>query len=674
MHPKVPSNFYVTVVSLIGLAALVVSLARLSGELTNASFWVLSLLVLFSEIFPVKIERTTGSIEEITTATTFSFALLLLLSTPAAVVAQGAASLADDVLRRKPGRKTLFNVAQYSLAMVAAGGVFEALTDRVDEIQDIDTQYLFAILISAAVFFLVNNALTDAAIALEEKRRLSTAFSTNLGFQAFTDAVLLGLAPIAALAATINVVLVLLLVLPIIAVARGANSSLRNAKLAQEMQHLATHDPLTELPNRSLFLADLETAVSRLPSGSMVAVLLMDLDRFKEINDTLGHHNGDVLLQQVGVRLREEIAPEIVVAHMGGDEFALLVEPWSLTHAVSVAEHVLECFEPPFVLGELPVEVGVSIGMALCPEHGTNPNALVQRADVAMYQAKAARTGFTVYEPEHDPYSVAALSLVPELRKATETGNLILHYQPKVALANGDVLGVEALLRWKHARLGLIGPDRFIPVAERTGLIKQITLVVLDESMRQAQEWNRNGINLNLAINLSAYSLHDPTLTNDIGRALAKWGVPAESVELEITESALMADPVRAAATLRELTDMGLQIAIDDFGTGYSSLSRLRELPVSTIKIDKSFTLGLPYSDDDTAIVRSTIDLAHNLGLAAVAEGVESETVWERLVELGCDFAQGDYVSRPIPEHSLGPWLRGHTVEAGRHRGRNRGF
>ena len=674
MGQKESSNLYVTVVSVLGLGALLVQVVRLSDEPTRASFWILAILVVFSEIFPIRIQRTSGSVEEITTATTFSFALLLLLSTPAAVIAQSAASLTDDVLRRKPGRKTFFNIAQYTLAMISAGIVFEALTDRAATTREIDTMYLMSILISAALFFLVNNALTDTAIAFEERRPLSSAFSTNLGFQAFTDAVLLGLAPIAALTAQINIALVPLLVLPIVAVARGANSSLKNAKLARDMHHLATHDPLTQLPNRSLFLSRVEEAVDRLGPGSMVAVLLMDLDRFKEINDTLGHHNGDNLLQQVGVRLRQEIAPEFTIAHMGGDEFAILVEPKSLTHAVSVAEHVLRCFEPPFVVGELPVEASVSIGMALCPEHGTNPNALVQRADVAMYQAKGARTGFAVYEPEHDPYSVAALSLVPELRQATESGNLVLHYQPKVALDSGHVLGVEALLRWNHARLGLIGPDRFIPVAERTGLIKQLTLFVLDESMRQAEEWSRNGIDLDLAINLSAYSLHDPTLTNDIERALTRWGVPAESVELEITESALMADPVRAAATLRELTDMGLQIAIDDFGTGYSSLSRLRELPVTTIKIDKSFTLGLPRSDDDMAIVRSTIDLAHNLGLAAVAEGVESENVWRRLVELGCDFAQGDYVSRPITGDALASWVRGRTVEAARYRGRSQGF
>jgi len=668
------SNLYVGVVSFLGLAALFTQFASLSDEATHASFWVLGTLVVLSETFPLRIQRPGGSVEEITTATTFSFALLLLISIPAAVVAQAVASLTDDVIRKKPGRKTIFNISQYTLAMVAAGSAFEALTDRAATIRDIDTIYLFAVLISAALFFLVNNALTDSAIAFEERRPLAAALATNLGFQAFTDAVLLGLAPIAVITAKINIALVLLLVLPIVAVARGANSSLRNARLAQEMHHLATHDPLTGLPNRSAFLGRLESAVRHLPPGSMVAILLMDLDRFKEINDTLGHHNGDNLLRQVGTRLREEIPRTFTVAHMGGDEFAIVVEAESLTHAISVAEHVLRCFEPPFALGDMPVEAGVSIGMALCPEHGTNPNALVQRADVAMYQAKEARTGFNIYKPEQDPYSVAALSMVPELRQAIESGNLLIHYQPKVALANGHVLGVEALLRWNHARLGLIGPDRFIPVAERTGLIKQMTLFVLDESIRQIQEWSRTGIDLNLAVNLSAYSLHDPTLTDDIEQALARWRVPAASVELEITESALMADPLRAAATLRELTDMGLQIAIDDFGTGYSSLSRLRDLPVSTIKIDRSFTLGLLRSDDDMTIVRSTIDLAHNLGLSAVAEGVESENVWRRLAALGCDFAQGNYVSRPVSADALTIWVRGRTVDAVPNPGRTRGI
>ena len=669
MRKKGSSHLYVTVVSFLGLTLFLIQIVRLSDEFTRPAFWMLGSLVIVSEVFPIRLQRAGGAVEEITTASTFSFALLLLLGIPAAVVAQGAASLADDAVRRKPGRKTLFNIAQYSLAMVSAGIVLEALSDS-DGLRQVSTPYLLSFLVAAAVFFLVNNALIDIAIAMEEGRPLHSAFLANLGFQAFTDAVLLALAPIAALTARINIVLIPLLLLPIVAVARGASSSLKSAQLAREMQHLATHDPLTELPNRSLFLSRLTEAVDRVSPGAMVAVLLMDLDRFKEINDTLGHHNGDILLQQVGVRLREEVAPDITVAYMGGDEFALLVEPDSLSHAVSVAEQVLLCFEPPFVLGELPVEAGVSIGMALCPEHGTNPNSLVQRADVAMYRAKRDRTGFAVYEPEQDPYSVAALSLVPELRQATESGDLVLHYQPKVALKTGHVVGVEALLRWNHARLGLVEPDRFIPVAERTGLIKQMTLFVLDESMRQAQAWRRIGIDLDLAVNLSAYSLHDPTLTNDIDEALGKWKAPAESVELEITESALMADPVRAAATLRELTDMGLKIAIDDFGTGYSSLSRLRELPVSTIKIDKSFTIGLPRSDDDMAIVRSTIDLAHNLGLAAVAEGVENATVWQRLVELGCDFAQGHHVSRPLSGDTMASWLEGRTVHAVRHGGR----
>lgn len=677
---KRPLHLYVAFVVTLGLTAFLVQFVRLSDELSQPAFWMLAAFVVLSEVFPIRVQRASGAVEEITTSTTFSFALLLLLGMAAAVVVQGTASLADDALRRKPSWKFLFNIAQYSVALTAAGMVFEAVAGGPDSPPLVDSSNLVSILIAAGVFFIVNNALIDIAIALEEGRPVLSAFLTNLGFQAFTDAVLLGLAPIAAVTADTHVALVPLLVLPIVAVARGASSSLRNARLAdelgrqaREMRHQATHDTLTQLPNRSLFLDKLTHAVERDGAGTMVAVLLMDLDRFKEINDTLGHHNGDVLLQQVGARLCEEVGSNITVARMGGDEFALLVQPDSLSQAVSVAERVMDCFQRPFVLNDLPVEAAVSIGMAFYPEHGTNANVLVQRADVAMYHAKGARTGFAVYVPEDDPYSLARLSLVPELREAVKTGELTLHYQPKVALQTGHVHGVEALLRWKHPRLGSVGPDRFIPLAERTGLIKQITLFVLDESMRQAHEWRNDGIEIDVAINLSAYSLHDLTLTNDIGYMLTKWKVPAGSVELEITESALMSDPVRAAATLHELTDMGLKVAIDDFGTGYSSLSRLRELPVSTIKIDKSFTLGLPRSEDDAAIVRSTIDLAHNLGLAAVAEGVESETVWRRLLELGCDFVQGNHVSRPLPAEVLTAWIRNRIVDFERRAGGSRG-
>lgn len=676
MSKRGPIRLYVTLVSAFGLVVFAIEVARLSGELREPAFWTLAVLVMLSEVFPLRVPRAGGAVEEITISTTFSFALLLVFGAPAAVVSQGVASLTDDVIRKKPAWKCLFNLAQYSAALLASGAVLEAIAGSDDRPLSVDSTYLVAIFVAACVFFVINNGLIDVAIALEEKLPIRSAFSTNAGFQAFTDAVLLGLAPIAALTAERNVALVPLLVLPILAVARGASSSLKNAQLAgelgkkaDELRHQITHDNLTQLPNRSLFLEDLARAVEVAGPDSMVAVLLMDIDRFKEINDTLGHHNGDVLLQQVSGRLREEVDRDITVARMGGDEFALLVNTTNLTRPVSVAERVLECFQRPFVLNELPVEAAVSIGIALFPEHATNPPQLVQRADVATYQAKGAGAGFSVYSPEQDPYNVARLSLVPELRKAVEAGQLTLVYQPKVVLPTGDVHGVEALLRWNHPRLGSVPPDNFIPLAERTGLIKLVTLFVLDESLRQTQAWRKDGIYLELSVNLSAYSLRDPTLSSDIEYLLAKWEVPADSVELEITESALMSDPVPAIDTVRELTGMGLRVAIDDFGTGYSSLSRLRELPVSTIKIDRSFTLGLPQNEDDAAIVRSTIDLAHNLGLAAVAEGVENETVWRRLIELGCDFVQGDYLSRPLPAPALDAWVRNRSISSERRSG-----
>jgi diguanylate cyclase (GGDEF)-like protein len=671
-------RLYVVAVSTIGITAFVWQFFNLPKDLGQAGLWILAVLVVLSEVFPIQIPRS-GGVEEFTTSTTFSFALLLVFGAAAAVIAQGAASVTDDVLRRKPGRKTIFNVAQYSIALVAASTVLDALAGDAEQLPVVESTYLISVMISAGVFFLVNNALIDVAIALEEGRPLLSAFSTNLGFHAFTDAVLLGLAPIAAVTAVTNAALIPLLVLPIVAVARGATSSLRNAKLASELQararelhHQATHDFLTRLPNRSLFLERVAVAIEIAQPGKKVAALLMDLDRFKEINDTLGHHNGDILLQQVGARLSEEVDGGILVARMGGDEFAALVEISTEMEAVTVAKRVLGCFDRPFALRDLSVEASVSIGMAIFPEHGADANVLVQRADVAMYHAKESRTGFAVYVPEDDPYSLTLLSLVPELREAVDTGQLKLHYQPKVAMSSGHVQGVEALVRWDHPRLGAVNPDNFIPIAERTGLIKRITLFVLDESIRQNLVWRRDGIELDLAINLSANSLHDLSLPAEIADLLSKWNMPADALELEITESAIMSDPVRAGATLQELTDMGLRVAIDDFGTGYSSLSRLRELPVSTIKIDKSFTLALPGSDDDTAIVRSTIELAHNLGLAAVAEGVETATVWHRLAQLGCDYVQGNYVSHPVPAEMLDEWIRGRAADVEGHLGDRR--
>jgi diguanylate cyclase (GGDEF)-like protein len=382
--------------------------------------------------------------------------------------------------------------------------------------------------------------------------------------------------------------------------------------------------------------------------------MLIDLDHFKEINDTLGHHAGDRLLQEVSERLRASLEEHQMVARLGGDEFGVLI-PDLPTHeeASGVAQQLLAQLREPFSIEGLTLEVDASIGIACAPEHGSAVEQLIQRADIAMYAAKEGGRGHLLFEPQLDRYSPRRLSLAGALRSAIADGEIVLYFQPKAELTTGKIIGVEALARWQHPRLGLIGPSEFVPIAEQTGLIGPLTSHVLEEALRQVRVWSDNGEELSVAVNLSARSFLDSQLAVEIPKLLERTGVEARLLELEITESMLMLDPARAKATLDRLSSIGLSLSVDDFGTGYSSLANLKRLPVDGIKIDKSFVIDMPHDQSDAAIVRSTIDLAHNLGLKVVAEGVESHEAWRRLEELGCDLAQGFHVSRPLPAEAV---------------------
>ena len=384
------------------------------------------------------------------------------------------------------------------------------------------------------------------------------------------------------------------------------------------------------------------------------AVMLIDLDHFKEINDTLGHHAGDRLLEEVARRLETSLGSGDTVARLGGDEFGVLLPSLSsVGDADVVARRLLAGLREPFSIEGLTLEIDASIGIACHPAHGTDVEALIQRADIAMYAAKESGGGHAMFEARLDRFSPRRLSLAGGLRAAIQNGEISLFFQPKAELATGRVIGVEALARWEHPRLGLVGPSEFVPIAEQTGLITPLTSYVLDAALRQLREWHDRGQELTIAVNLSARSFLDAQLAVEIPRLLEKWGVDARHLELEITESMLMLDPGRAQATLERLSRIGLTLSVDDFGTGYSSLANLKRLPVDCIKIDKSFVMDMAIDPSDAAIVRSTVDLAHNLGLRVVAEGVESRETWTRLAELGCDFAQGFYVSRPVPAADL---------------------
>lgn len=429
----------------------------------------------------------------------------------------------------------------------------------------------------------------------------------------------------------------------------------------RENEYQALHDALTDLPNRALFQHRLWETVKRVGhghDGKLVAVLLMDLDHFKEINDTLGHHFGDLLLQQIGPRLSTALREDDLMARLGGDEFGIILPsvPDERT-AVRIAERILEELEQPLSVEGLQLDVSGSIGISLYPLHSDDMETLLRRADVAMYSAKESGGGFEVYNPSLDQHSPSRLTLIGQVRPGLESHEFELYYQPKVRLSDGKIAGVEALIRWHHTERGLVMPDEFIPMVERTVLLRPLTHYVIEEALRQAHLWGRQGFALEVAVNLSPRSLLDVQLPDQVAGLLAQWDVPPERLTMELTESFLMADSGRSTGVLARLSDVGVTLSIDDFGTGYSSLSHLRRLPIREIKIDRSFVMGMREDPGDLMIVGATIDLGRNLGLRVVAEGVEEAETYQRLAEAGCDLAQGYHLSRPMPAVEITKWI-----------------
>ena len=425
------------------------------------------------------------------------------------------------------------------------------------------------------------------------------------------------------------------------------------------IEYQALHDALTDLPNRTLLSDRLRQAVlSARREQRELALIIMDLDHFKEINDTLGHPNGDLILQEVAARVRGVLRDSDTVARLGGDEFAVLLPAADVEDAVHIANKLLGVLDRPFELEGQSFHTGASLGIALYPLHGEDGASLMKRADVAMYEAKRSKTGYAVYDPEKDQHSLRNLSLMGELRGALDAGQLTLYYQPKVNLQTGRVSGVEALVRWSHPEHGLMYPDDFVPLAEQAGMIKTVTLWVLREALEQSREWLQWGIDISVAVNLSARNLQDNTFPVEVSNLLREKHSPLPRLRFEITETAMMVDPERALDILNTLGEMGIRLSIDDFGTGYSSLSYLKQLPVAELKIDKSFVMGMTVDENDAVIVRSTIDLAHNIGLVVVAEGVEDRDTYDMLSDLGCDVVQGYFVSRPMPPGELIRWLQ----------------
>jgi len=428
--------------------------------------------------------------------------------------------------------------------------------------------------------------------------------------------------------------------------------------------HQATHDALTGLPNRTLLNDRAGHALALAErQGGQVAMLLMDLDRFKEINDTLGHHAGDQLLVLVAERLKGTVRASDTVARLGGDEFAVLVEGATQDSAVETADRLTTALRETFQIGGVSLDIEASIGIALSQGEQDDVTGLLQRADIAMYQAKESHRSHALYDAELDVNTPARLTLLGDLRRALQTADqLRLEYQPKISTNTGEVYGVEALLRWDHPVRGPIPPASFIPVVETTGLIDELTFHVLRLALAQQSRWVGQGIELPVAVNISARSLLDPRFPERVEQILAQQGLPARSLILELTETSMMVNPDAAVAILTRLAEQGIRLSIDDFGTGYSSMSYLKRLPVSELKIDRSFVMDLPRNEDNAVLIQSAVDLGHNLGLNVVAEGVEDEATLQRLREMGCDLAQGYHISRPASPEALHAWIQANVL------------
>lgn len=556
--------------------------------------------------------------------------------------------------RQRALDKIAFNLANLSLAAWVGSALYLRLRPA-------DTGFGFGHIAAASVavvaYYLLNVGAISAMVSLHSGRSFAIVMRDSAWFG--PTSILLGLTGaflggihdlLGPVGATMFLVPVLLMRFTLGFYAKRSQATIK------ALDHQARYDALTDLPNRVELQHLLGERLAH-SNEEPFALLMMDLDRFKEINDTFGHHHGDLLLKKIGPRLRDSLREADLIARLGGDEFAVLLSPADAEDAARVAEHLLSALHDPFLVDGQRLDVGASIGIAVAPQDGPDPTTLLRRADVAMYTAKRERTGFARYSPQLDGYSPARLALVGDLRRALDVGELLLHFQPKVDLRSGRVDSAEALVRWRHPQRGLVPPGEFIPLAEHTGLIKPLTRWVLDAALRECRVWLDAGWEVSIAVNASAHDLHESSFPEMLAQLLATHAVPARYLRVEVTEGAMMADFGRAQEILTRVRALGIGVSIDDFGTGYSSLAYLKHLPVDELKIDRSFVRNLATDVGDAAIVQATIALGHALGLSVVAEGAEDVATMNLLASLGCDRVQGYVVSKPLSSAELTRWL-----------------
>jgi diguanylate cyclase (GGDEF)-like protein len=601
----------------------------------------LSLVLVFGELRPIRISHGDGSVDEVTISSSFSLALVMTGPLLIAVLAQAIATLIDDVRQRKDIRRILFNISQYTITLTSSREVYVLVTHR-GLLQDAGVLRPVDIpagILAAGVFFICNHVITTSVVALSLHEDPLRRLPVDLRYHLSTSGVLLALAPVLVVAVDFSWLALPLLLMPIAAVHKSA-------KLAIQREAASLHDSLTGLPNRVMFRQSVSALLQPDPSAPS-ALMLIDLDYFKEINDTLGHHVGDLVITETAVRLQAAVTDSAVVARLGGDEFAVLIPTANLDEIASLSNTILVALSSPFVVEDMRVDMGASIGVSMSPQHGSDVDTLLRRADVALYAAKEERNNVRIYSQADDQNTLRRLALLGDLRDAISDGQVTVRYQPKADSATGEIVGVEALARWEHPLRGMVMPDEFIALAEHSGLMAKLTQRVLDDALENLRIWRTVAPGLTIAVNVSPRQLSDRELPGLIAGALHRAGAPASALTLEVTETGVMGTSARVQAVLRELHELGIKLAIDDFGSGATSLSYLGRLPLYELKIDKQFVLGL---DEPTnhAIVRSTIELGHNLGLRVVAEGVESLESWRTLLRLECDVIQGFYLAKPL--------------------------
>ena len=650
---------FLAAVSAAGLALVSGIVLRGGDEVLSrldATVALFAVAILVAELFPLDVPGHEG---QATFSTTFAFTLLLGHGVETVVLVHVAMVVLADLVRRRELQKLAFNASQYALSWGAAGAVLWLAAPDVatgGALAYLEPAHIPAALAAAGTFFLINVTLASTPPALAGGLSPLACIRVDLVFQTLSTIVLLALVPIVLVVVEYDLALIPLLWIPLVAIALGGRQAVIN-------QHQATHDTLTGLPNRAQMHDRLSSALEQARiDGGLVGMLMMDLDGFKEINDTLGHHHGDQLLRQVAQRLQAQTRASDLVARLGGDEFAVLLpvihDP---EECGGVAQRILEGLEGPMRLQGVDLDVRASVGIAISPIHATDVDSLLSCADMAMYHAKATRSGWAFYDEQLNKHTPERLALVADLRRGIERDELVLHYQPKIALADGSCRGVEALVRWQHPERGLLPPSEFLELSEHTGLIRPLTRWVLREALAQARRWRAGGLEVPVAINLSVRVL-SMDVAAEIAALLRECNAPGEWLEIEITETVMMADPAEGFEALEALAALGIRLSVDDFGTGFSSLGYLKRLPVSEIKIDRAFVTDMDQDESDHAIVRSTIDLAGHLGLEVVAEGVETAWVLDELRRLGCDCAQGFFISPPLEADAVAAWAAGVTA------------